>query len=182
MRWVCATVAPWALGAGLLVSFTASAGHDLQAGASLARLGAATLLIDASGLIPPSSIRIGASPRLPVGGLVREARLRFDLPEEAEQVVVALPPRGDLKAQAADFPSIDRSRKGDPIVALRPSLSHRAGDLRQAAGRWLLFEANDPALPATGLKPGSALPDDLDGEPALIPWQSPDPTMTRQAP
>jgi spore germination cell wall hydrolase CwlJ-like protein len=181
MRWICATAAPWALGAGLLVSFTASAGHDLQSGVSAARLSATAPLIDASGLIPPSNIRIGASPRLPVGGLVQEARLRFELPEEAEHIPAALPPREDLKAATGEYPSIDRSRKGDPIVALRPSLSRSAGDLRQAAGRRLLFEANDPALPAGVLNPGSALPDDLDGEPVLVPWQSPDSTMTRQA-
>ena len=37
MRWLCATVAPWALGAGLLVSFTAVAGNDPLSGFGVCR-------------------------------------------------------------------------------------------------------------------------------------------------
>src|SRR5580765_3204729 len=52
MGWACATVAPWALGVGLLVSFTASAGQDADAGFSAAILTAHATPIAPVSLVP----------------------------------------------------------------------------------------------------------------------------------
>jgi spore germination cell wall hydrolase CwlJ-like protein len=189
VRWVCATAAPWALAAGLLVSFTASAGHDFQSGTSAARLVTASAAPVLGGLVPPSAVRLGASPALPplhLGGLVREARLSFDLPDETAALLASLPPRSDLKAGVAAYPAVDRTRKGDPIVTLRPTLSRRGADLREArnpASR-LLFGA-DGRDGAGALGSGAFVQDpeplDLAAEPGFTPWQGPDPTMTRAA-
>lgn len=182
-RWVCAAAAPWALGAGLLVSFTASAGHDLSPGASATPLNGAGLLADSRGLIPDSVARIGVRPHLRLDSPVREVRLRFDLPDEAEPLA-GLPPRPELKVAASDFPAVDRSRKGDPIVALRPSLSRRAGELHEAVARSgdrLLFEAAALALPPGVLTPGLAADAELEAGPTFTPWQAPDPTATGRA-
>jgi spore germination cell wall hydrolase CwlJ-like protein len=136
---------------------------------------------DSRGLVPNSAVRIGASPRLRLDGLVREARLRFDLPDEPEPPA-GLPPRPELKTSAGEFPTVDRRRKGDPIVALRPTLSRRAGELRRAAapsGARLLFEAAALAAPPEVLAPGLA--GDVETEPVFVPWQAPDRTVTGRA-
>jgi spore germination cell wall hydrolase CwlJ-like protein len=166
------------------VSFTASAGHDFQSGTSAALL-TATAPAPGGGLVPLSAARLGASPTLPrldLDGLVRETRLRFDLPDETGELLASLPPRGDLKAGVAAYPAIDRTRKGDPIVALRPTLSRRGVDLRQAgnAANRVLFGANERDL-ASPLIPGGVESPDLAAEPGFTPWHGPDPTMTRAA-
>ena len=142
-----------ALGAcgGWLVSFTASAGQDFQSGISAALPNATAPLLIGS-LVPPSGVRLGVSvalPRLDLDRLVREARLRFDLPDETEELLASLPPRADLKAGVAGYPAVDRSRKGDPIVNLRPTLSRRGTDLRRsgnAGASRMLFGANEHDL------------------------------------
>src|SRR4051794_4881225 len=185
VRWVCATAAPWALAAGWLVSFTASAGQDFQSGISAALPNATAPLLIGS-LVPPSGVRLGVSvalPRLDLDRLVREARLRFDLPDEAEEVTASPPPRADLKAGVAGYPAVDRSRKGDPLVNLRPTLSRRGTDLRRsgnAGASRMLFGANEHDL-ASPFIAGGADALDLSAEPGFTPWQGPDPTTTRQA-
>lgn len=181
--WVCATVMPWGLGASLLVSFTASAGHDLNSGASATRLNATASLIDGAGLILPSHARMGGTPGLPADAVMLGAGRLFPLPDEAEPLSEN-PPRTELKATGNEFPSVERGRKGDPIVAARPTLSQRAGELRQAttptADR-LLFEASALALPPGILTPGLGGDVDLEVAPAFVPWQEPDPTATGRA-
>jgi spore germination cell wall hydrolase CwlJ-like protein len=185
VRWACDTAAPWALAAGWLVSFTASAGHGLQSGFS-AVLPAATAPVLVGSLIPSSAARLGASPALPqleLNRLVREARLHFDLPDETDQLLATFPPRSDLKAGVGGYPAVDRSRKGDPIVNLRPTLSRRGTDLQQGAttaATRVLFGSHERDL-ASPFIPGRADPLDLSAEPGFAPWQGPDPTTTRAA-
>jgi spore germination cell wall hydrolase CwlJ-like protein len=185
VRWVCATAAPWALAAGWLVSFTASAGQDFQSGISAALPNATAPLLIGS-LVPPSGVRLGVSvalPRLDLDRLVREARLRFDLPDETGELLASLPPRAELKAGVVGYPAVDRSRKGDPIVNLRPTLSRRGTDLRRsgnAGASRMLFGANEHDL-ASPFIAGGADSLDLSAEPGFTPWQGPDPTTTRQA-
>jgi spore germination cell wall hydrolase CwlJ-like protein len=179
MRWVVSAAAPWALAAGMLVSFTASAGHDFHAGISAALLTATAT--PSSGLVPPSGVRLGASPGLPrieLDGLVREARLRFDLPDFSEQLLSTLPPRDEFTPGVAGYPAIDRTRKGDPLVTLRPTLSRRGIEMRDAGANRLLFgsSADRPAL-----VPGGLEPPDLDVQPGFTPWEGTDPTRTRLA-
>ena len=67
LRWICATVAPWALAVGLLVSFTAVASNDPQSGISGAALIAPGELANADALVPPSTAL--AAPGLPMASV-----------------------------------------------------------------------------------------------------------------
>src|SRR5215217_6340946 len=136
VRWACATVAPWALAASLVVSFTAGAGYDPQAGASAAALtpvGAA--LVDTAALVPPSTALVLGGPNLPnlrLDRLVVEARL-ID-PSNADASAPFDPAlRADLKTGMEAYPEVDDTRKGDPLVALRATLSRRGGELHHAS-------------------------------------------------
>jgi Cell Wall Hydrolase len=176
MRWVVSATAPWALAAGVLVSFTASAGHDFQAGASAARL---ALVVPLENLVPA----VAASPSLPrlrLAGVVREARLRVELPDFTEQLLAVMPLRDELKPGIAEFPAVDRTRKSDPIVSLRPTLSRRGLDFRQAAMSRLLFGETGQGIRGA-FSPGTVEFSELAEEPAFTPWEGLDPTRTREA-
>jgi len=177
-------VAPWALGAGLLVSFTASAGNNPQAGVSAAARDSLALLVDPASLIQPSGATIAMSPRLPELGLARgvlDTHLQFDFPDDAEISLSNLPPRGELKTWAQDYPTIDRSRKGDPLVSLRPTLSRRAADVRATSTpSRLIFGRDERLLPPTVLMSGPVQGPDLD-EQGFEPWSWAEVTTTHQA-
>lgn len=140
MRWICATVAPWALGGGMLVSFTAVASNDLSdIGHTIrdAGPGRSLLLADQLSL----STRPNApSQRLSQDNLIspaiRSAALRDRLPDAAFDNDQLAPPRFELKegVNEGDAPRINRENKGDPYVPLRPSLSRRGLDLAPGAG------------------------------------------------
>ncbi|HYF54939.1 MAG TPA: cell wall hydrolase, partial [Salinarimonas sp.] len=179
MRWVCATVAPWALGAGLLVSFTASAVNDPNAG--IGAWSAVTPLMDAAPVLPPAARLIGPSfvlPELP--GFDREARPRLDgssTPAEDP----GEPLRADRKVPPAPDPVVDRARKGDPLVPLRPSLSRRGSDLAPAldpTSRHLFAPTVDGIVP---LAEGPLAPPDPDAEPRLEPLPGMERTTTHIA-
>ena len=185
--WACATVAPWALAAGLLVSFTAGAGYDPQAGISAAALTpAGARLLDVTALVPPSTALVSASARLPnlrFDGMIVEARLTFDPPPTDEPAAPDPALRPDLKTNASPYPTLDRTRKGDPLVALRATLSRRGGELRQSLGvtaSRLIFGRNETLLPPTVLMPGPVQPPDLEATQTLEAWHGEDPTTTRQ--
>lgn len=178
MRWLCATTTPWALGAGMLVSFTASAGQDLSVGVSAGPAPVKYAILDQDNLVPqaPGLVaatlgltggnsglaslgpsRAGAAIRL--ASYTNDADLRlFPGPDEVGQA-----PRDDLKQQARRlpdprFPEVQRQRKGDPQVALRSTLSRAGRDAswtRPAthAGK-LLFTRDDRLLPRTILMEG----------------------------
>lgn len=185
MKWLCAAAAPWALGAGMLVSFTAAAGHDPQAGISAAAWSYGAPLIDPGALVPPSDVLARASLRLPaldLDGVVRETRLRADLPEEASHLGASLPLRPEMKGSAPDYPAIDRAAKGNPLLVPRPTLSRRAGELaRGASAARLLFGTDERVLPPTVLMPGPIQSIDPDAMATLEPWQGEEATTTQHA-
>ncbi len=174
---MCGAVAPWALGAGLLVSFTAAAGYDASIGTSLVARTTVRAVPDlppGERLIEPSlnARRPDPSPTL--------ARLPLDLavPTPEREATPGL--RADLKAQARVFPLVDRSHKGDPIVPLRATLSRRADAIRTALqpASLLLREASV----ASGLTPGPATWDaERDAETGFVPWSDEDRTVTERA-
>jgi spore germination cell wall hydrolase CwlJ-like protein len=182
VKWICATVAPWALAGGLLVSFTAVAGNDPQSGVSATGRRAIALVIDPGRLIPPVADAafpgLGAE-RPAFGPPILQARLRFDLPDEAEVSLQQLPPRSEMKAEAAGYPEVDRSHKGDPIATLRPSLSRRAGDVHRPLGDRIMFGRDERLLPPTVLMPGTLEGPDMDAL-GFEPWQGHEPTTTQQ--
>jgi len=110
--WAVAAIAPWCLAVGVLVSFTASAGQDPASGWNRAPRVAALGPFDSGE--PPSRARIETA------RLTETAPLELhDLPDERE-------PHADIKPRATAFPEVDRTRRGDPIVAIRPSLDGRS--------------------------------------------------------
>lgn len=98
LSWAVGILAPWCLGAGALVSFTASAGQDVSIGAS--SFGAAHKSALPARL---ASLTVGDKSDLMLH------------PDEIE-------PRRDIKANVQSFPVVDRSRRSDPLVTLRPTL------------------------------------------------------------
>ena len=174
MRWLCATVAPWALGAGLLVSFTAVAGNDPLSG-----FGAAAI-IPASASMPdalvPLSTALAASslklPRLGLGAIVGHS------PEDG---LGEEPLRPDMKGGAIGAPAVERARKGDPLDPYRPSLSRRASDLGlgavPAVARRMF--GHEPDLPPAPLAPLDGWALDPESAQVFEPYD-PGPTTTRE--
>jgi spore germination cell wall hydrolase CwlJ-like protein len=177
VRWICATTAPWALATGLLISFTASASNDIQAGVSFASRNAVAYLNQAA-LIPPITASI-AGGRLDLGRDILRSLPRYDLPGESANAVL---PKADRKANAGADPVVERSGKGDPVVA-RVTLSLRASQMRssleQVGESRLLFGQDERLLPPTILMEGEFETPEM--EQAFEPWEAPEFTTTRQA-
>lgn len=126
LSWALATTAPWALSAGMLVSFTASAGQNFGADALPYSMTQRIAAPEASVLEEGPSLLVAASafrlPGLSLSSSVRLASLSFD--EPGRRVVIDRDrPREELKRSAQGYPTIDRSAKGDPLPGLRPTLS-----------------------------------------------------------
>jgi len=124
--WALGVVAPWCLGIGLIVSFTADAGQDATVNGSFAPV-AVRALADPGLLIAPSGGLADLVRRAdaPFGeahdGLMRQASLVLGTPEDFKAVSDEQEPRTDLKHNVRVFPQIDRTHKGDPAIGLRPT-------------------------------------------------------------
>jgi spore germination cell wall hydrolase CwlJ-like protein len=151
LRWALATVAPWALSTGLLVSFTASAGQPRDT--------AETLVLWAS---PALSSELAFSSGHGAGRSLLSAISAFNLPalslhdalipgrydtarysyEEPQRLVPMNEhkPRDMLKSNAGGFPELDRSKKTDPLVSLRPGVSQTGPGLSGDELDRLLFD------------------------------------------
>ncbi len=131
-HWVLATAAPWVLSAGMLVSFTATAGQDFG-GSTLVAMERAAVAAEPAAPQPASLLTVPSTFLLSAPGLERliiPAALSPDEPEPPSPRHGAFEPRPDLKRLAAGFPDIDRTRKADQIVPLRPGLSADADAAR----------------------------------------------------
>lgn len=154
--WAVATVAPWALAAGLLVSFTASAGQPPHGGLSIASQRPAGLDPAATALgrflVPPS--RANAPQRVQVAALVTvpfgpQGARSPDAETGPDPVLTETPPRYERKRDIAAFPELDRSRKTDPLPMLRPTLSRIGVETVRAAGTpldRLMFSPIEPEV------------------------------------
>lgn len=149
MRWALATVAPWALSFGLLVSFTASAGQnavlDNAPLSTVPRVAPAILSELEEGpsmLVAASAFRL---PGLSLSSTIQRAHLSFDDPERRVVIDPRLP-REDMKRTANAFPEVDRSAKGDPLPGLRPTIS--SGPPRELES--IVFGDNQPGLISGG--------------------------------
>ena len=162
--WAVGVIAPWCLSVGVLVSFTASAGQDAVGGWNEAPLTTrASFALDEPSLASALSGNLHGQDR----PAVQLARLTeggpFDLhtpPDENE-------PHVDLKPNASQFPEIDRSHKGDPVVAMRPSFDSRLqGGATATSGAapadlaFRVFGASTQVM----LAPRSALPGDEESQ------------------
>lgn len=177
MRWICATTAPWALATGLLISFTASASNDIQAGVSFSPRSTVAYL-NQTALVPPIAASI-AGGRLDLGRDILRTLPRYDLPDASANAVM---PKADRKANAGADPAVERAGKGDPLVA-RVTLSLRASQMRssleQVGESRLLFGQDERLLPPTILMEGAFEAPEM--EQAFEPWEAPEFTTTRQA-
>ena len=170
--WAFATLAPWALGVGVLVSFTADAGQDPASDWNVAPLTARARR--AAGAWPDASFAeaaaggktMPAEPRAPV----QTARLEIGAPQELNEDPEELAPRVELKSDAAadraDFPAVDRTNKGDPVIVLRPAYETRRAapealpaSLGIAEPAELSFDIGGAAKePAVALAPRAVMP------------------------
>ncbi|MCZ8096405.1 MAG: cell wall hydrolase [Burkholderiales bacterium] len=151
--WACSTVAPWVLGAGVLVSISADAGVDVSGGYQVAAM-TRTAAAQPDHLIPGTAeIALAVSPRISGwdAGIIHTVRLPTSDPDLGGMVPDARP-RDDLKSAAAGFPAVDRSRKGDPILGLRPSLT-RVTPVPEPGRHSPFFAVDEQLLPPTVLMP-----------------------------
>lgn len=192
LRWALATVAPWALSAGMLVSFTASAGQNPgplgPPGSLIPRTAPGPL----SDLADGPSLLVAASafhmPERAYARLIQPARLSFETPERTF-AIDPRHPREDMKRTASAFPQVDRSSKGDPIVSLRPTLTRNGppGELEQVvfgdtqpgliSGGFSLEALESPEEPPLGFEPflrdeGVTDPALSDSSPTAVPKSS----------
>jgi hypothetical protein len=173
--WAMSAVAPWLLGMALAVSITAEAGQEASIGASLAPLPFRAAAAAPSVLIPAQTGAPGGDFGRLVGEAGRvwqEARLALGDADEFKRLPDEIEPRADLKRNARKFPILDRSRKGDPLVSLRPTFDTRlrhSGGLAALRAHDLIFD-HDEALPTGSF----AILDDEAGDPdsvaAFEPW------------
>lgn len=146
--WAVGALAPWCLGVGLVVSFTASAGVDFSSGGNIAGLvskppAAPQEFMPESGYLPAQFFM---SSRSLAAALIEPAALTLGLPGEFRMVPDEIEPRADLKAHNRRFPTPDRSRKGDPFVGLRPTFDARlreGGGLHRMAAQGMLLLNRD---------------------------------------
>ncbi|WP_112663229.1 cell wall hydrolase [Microvirga flavescens] len=180
MRWIVATVAPWALAAGLLVSFTASASNDARSGISAANRSAVAYLTEANNLVPLAGTASDVG-RWNLSNAILRNIPRYDLPDESR--LANVPPRHVLKTGAGAYPTVERKAKGNPAVAQGPNLSRQAKTgLAEfgTAGTRVFFSRDERLLPPTVLMTGKLEAPSLEGE-RFEPWQAPELTTTRQA-
>ncbi|GGK46742.1 cell wall hydrolase [Salinarimonas ramus] len=152
MRWICATAAPWALGAGLLVSFTATAGVNIEAGRSIETPRPAERLVDRGLLVAPVAGDLAGR----LSGDVLMGATRFA--EGGLDPDRSAAPRAEAKPLPDDLaPAVpNRVAKGDPEGAVPLSLS-RLGASLDASGPSLLAP-DSGRLPPERLVHGEAMP------------------------
>ena len=158
ISWTIELAAPWALGAALLVSFTAGAGQEVPSGGSRALISAHAAVMPRD-IVPPSHPLVGAAHA--GRGFLHEARLNLGTPDLLAAVPDEIDPRMDLKRGAQSFPQIDRSHKGDPVVGLRPTLDGRLRDkdgLAKSRLSLLAFTPDESGLASTFSAPEGDAP------------------------
>ncbi len=188
--WALGVIAPWCLGMGLVISFTANAGQDVSVGASLA-FAAENALPKPFDLMPASGgslLALAAEATGSPAGKAQLARLytgELSKPGADEEGVK---PRIALKTNAHGWPTPDRSHKGDPTVGLRPTFDAkfrqpgglaaiRATDIMLNAENYLAFDGFTPFGESTNgvdaaFEPAIAAADDTKPE-AIGPTASP---------
>lgn len=150
---MCASIAPWALACGLVVSFTASAGY-----APVAH----TLRGAQYPLTPREIAARNAAPLF--DGRVRVASLSADWALASRTSAIERTRRaatldGDvepslaLKSDAHEFPAVDRRLKGDPIPTLRPSISRVAPRPTPRELAQILFSVDEDNLVLSVFRP-----------------------------
>jgi hypothetical protein len=128
LSWAGSAVAPWGIALGFLVSITAQAGQDpdwtgglVARGAGADRLSPVREALLASRFGPPTRFAARGGAEIPIV----EARWTLGAPEDLSAVPDEIEPNAAVKQGQQNFPAIDRTRKGDPLVVLRPGFDAR---------------------------------------------------------
>lgn len=167
----------------MLVSFTADAGQDFTQGASNAPLAARAAAIPED-LVPSSVLSgdLGLPPAARI--LLREARLTIGTPADAHAAPEETDPRLVLKPHAQGFPLVDRAKRGDPAVGLRPSFDAKLrskGGYNDFLQSELAFR-HDEASPSSAFSPSEGEIDGPDSVASFEPWaEGENPTTTGSA-
>ena len=171
-------MAPWAVGLGMLVSFTASAGTDTSLGSSVLVLRSTRLVPP----LPPGSVLIGATSSEPNVASANEA-LHFGWKIDPDTDASAFPrPRREGKGDDSLYPEPSFARRGrvvhnDALSLLSEAVSGRVAPvLVPGSANWNHDEIWDPGfvanadlgrVPALGANPpADAI---LDGSTPAIP-------------
>jgi spore germination cell wall hydrolase CwlJ-like protein len=128
LSWAGSAVAPWGIALGFLVSITAQAGQDpgwtgglAAPGAGAGRLSPVREALLASKFGPPALFAAQGGAESPIV----KARWSLGAPEDLAAVPDEIEPNAAVKQGQRNFPAIDRTRKGDPLVVLRPGFDAR---------------------------------------------------------
>ena len=167
--WALSVMAPWALGMGVLVSFTASAGQDAASDWNVEPLTAraraaaapATLRLASFGEIAAGELGLSGQSR----ALVQSARLMVGAPDDLRSIPDEREPHVDLKPDVKNFPMVDRTHKGDPLVAMRPGFETKVIDpaalgLAEPARLTFRLPGKHAAGASMTLAPRAAMPGD----------------------
>jgi spore germination cell wall hydrolase CwlJ-like protein len=162
--WAGWTVAPWCLATGLLMSFVADAGQDPTIGAT--RIGTSAIAVEMPSVLVPAAESLNAVPQSltlpPNDAVVREARLIVGDQTDLEVAPDEIEPRIVNKGEHRAAPVVDRSRKSDPSIGLRPTFDvnlRRRGALPAFFRSAVTFDDSDLGAPPNELEePGLATP------------------------
>jgi hypothetical protein len=166
LAWVGSAVAPWVMALGLVVSITAQADQD--------RGGVESATFVEGSLTSTAFRPLGADRAV---GPIAAARFVVGDREDLSALPDEVEPNPALKAAEIAMPAIDRSHKGDPVVALRPGIDARARRPSRAAVASTGSEADwpddsrSPVAPASEPAPPPSIEFFSDGATPAIPLE-----------
>ncbi len=167
--WAFSVMAPWALGVGVLVSFTADAGQDSSGDWNVAPMTARARATGGPAAYQFASFGEVATGELGLGGqtraLVQSARLVVGAQEDVRSIPDEREPHVDLKPDVKNFPEVDRTHKGDPLVAMRPGFETKVINpstlgLAEPARLTFQIHGKGAARSAVALAPRGGVPGD----------------------
>lgn len=172
VHWAAAVVAPWCIGLAALLSIVPEAGQTAPMGGTFLPLSIRAPAMP-SDLVPLHTLALMSDLSVAESNRLRAVPASYAVGSAADlgRVADETEPRTDLKSGATPLPSIDRAKKGDPSIGLRPTFDTR---LRQQGGLGRLrasqlLSPHDDALPAGSF----SLSDNggpLDGATSFSPW------------
>jgi len=201
--WALGAVAPWCFGVGIAVSFPDDAGRDAGIGGSFAPMTASrastlapAVLIEPAAPFGERALSLangahrGEPPRIRAGDLrtagLQLASLRIGNEDEAFLAVPdEIEPKIRMKPGRLALPQPDRTRRGDPLVGLRPTFDARLRkphSFRSFAREQKMFSRDVLAFERFERKPraGGGLPGSLshDGDPQASPQDAASASVT----
>ena len=174
--WALSTVTPWCLGAAALLTLTANAGQDLSAGASRSLLSHRASaepgdIVAAVGARESAGFGVSG---MPIAAALLRARLVIGGEAELAGRPDEVDPRADKKAVADKWPQVDRSRRGDPVVGLRPTFSvfyRSLSSVERMRASNIAFRHDETSL-ASAFVPDAAGGQDESAEASFAPWSA----------